>query len=200
MQHHAILCVGDVSTVLSSLPEEFQSPSADVRHILIEQLNIADARLLAHEASLRPLERPERVFVVSFKNATMEAQNALLKTLEEPAVTTRFYILVPHEEVLIATVRSRLMRDGGAAEEKGVNVVAQEFIASPYRDRLSMIEKKVKEKDTAWVRTLLNGLEVHADQQKDRGLMKELLMVRSYVDRRGSSQKMLLEHMALSLD
>ena len=113
MQHHAMLCVGDVSTVLGTLPDEFQSPSADVRHFLIGQLNIADARLLAHEAAMLPLERAERVFVVSFSNATMEAQNALLKTLEEPAVTTRFYIVVPHEEVLIATVRSRLMRAVG---------------------------------------------------------------------------------------
>ena len=50
-----------------------------------------------------------RLFILhDFDKATNEAQNALLKVLEEPSPRTYFVLVTPHPEILLATLRSRL--------------------------------------------------------------------------------------------
>ena len=60
-------------------------------------------------ASYRPFEGERRVFVIADADAMAEeSQNALLKTLEEPAPFAHLLLLSAEPEALLETVRSRL--------------------------------------------------------------------------------------------
>ena len=200
MEHHALLYVGSPETLSDILPGDVLLQGADIRHFVLEQFGIEDARTLSRESSRRPVELPYLTFVVAFSRATHEAQNALLKTLEEPAPTSRFCIVVPREDVLIATVRSRLEVVENVKEERmAPTKEAEAFIALSYGERLSEIAERTKAKDTSWIASLLLGIEVWAHTKRDASVMRELLMVRGYITASGSSKKMLLEHLALSI-
>ncbi len=59
-------------------------------------------------ASLRPFEGEHRVFVIEAAEAMREeSQNALLKTLEEPAPFAHLILLCSEPELLLATIASR---------------------------------------------------------------------------------------------
>ncbi len=197
--HHAYCLVGDFDSALAHINEDEQKPGLDVSHLVYAQLGIAEARALKEMSAQRPVERAERVFIVSFTTATLEAQNALLKLFEEPALTTKFYIIVPTVDILIPTLRSRLMIETlPSGSNEHVVTVAQTFLKHTYAERLALIASKVKAKDDGWVTDLLRGLEIYVEKQKGVGA-SELLFVETYTRGSGASKKMLLEHLALSL-
>ncbi|MCA9366009.1 hypothetical protein KC722_00335 [Candidatus Kaiserbacteria bacterium] len=194
-EHHAVLLLAtDIST--APLPEAIQTQSVDVQHTVVENFGIDDARTLIAAAATRPIELQQKIFVVAFSTATSEAQNALLKLLEEPPVTSRFYLVVPHETVLIETVRSRLSVPDTRTSTK--SPVALEFLAMSYQERMQTIATKAKEKDTLWMRSVLHGIEVIASASKDL-MHPAVALCARYADIRGASRKMLLEDLALSL-
>lgn len=78
-------------------------PEEDSRVIKVEQ-----ARELIRQASLRPLKGNVKIFIVDQADCLNEtAQNALLKTLEEPEAFTYFILIAYASEALLPTLRSR---------------------------------------------------------------------------------------------
>ncbi|HTP10780.1 MAG TPA: DNA polymerase III subunit delta', partial [Anaerolineae bacterium] len=75
----------------------------DGAHVKIDQV-----RALQHDLSLRPVEGRYRVAIFDqFEVATIEAQNALLKTLEEPPDYVVLIVLASDPELLLPTIVSR---------------------------------------------------------------------------------------------
>jgi DNA polymerase III subunit delta' len=75
----------------------------DGAHVKIDQV-----RALQHDLSLRPVEGRYRVAIFDqFETATIEAQNALLKTLEEPPDYAVLIVLTADPELLLPTIVSR---------------------------------------------------------------------------------------------
>ena len=73
-----------------------------------ETIGIDKVREIQHEAALSPLEGRWRVHILSdFQNATTEAANCLLKTLEEPPQHEILILTVPEADLLLPTVVSR---------------------------------------------------------------------------------------------
>jgi len=73
-----------------------------------ETLKIAEVRDLQHELALSPHEGRWRVAVLSdFERATLEAANALLKTLEEPPAQVVLLLTAVETGVLLPTIVSR---------------------------------------------------------------------------------------------
>lgn len=71
-------------------------------------LKIDQVRALEHDLALRPVEARFRVAVFDqFETATVEAQNALLKTLEEPPDYAILILVVADPELLLPTIVSR---------------------------------------------------------------------------------------------
>jgi DNA polymerase-3 subunit delta' len=71
-------------------------------------LNIDTVRRLRSAATLFPLESKRRVLVVDDAETLLEpAQQAMLKTLEEPPPAVTLLLLADEPETLLATVRSR---------------------------------------------------------------------------------------------
>ncbi|HEY4688014.1 MAG TPA: DNA polymerase III subunit delta', partial [Anaerolineae bacterium] len=83
---------------------------ADVRLVAPngERMKIDQIRDLQRELSLAPLEARMRVAILDdFDRATLEAMNALLKTLEEPPSHAILILIVPEAENLLPTIVSR---------------------------------------------------------------------------------------------
>lgn len=198
MRHHANLLVGKREWVLSCIPKEDVKAGPDVRYYETERMSIDDARTLIQDTQLRPIEREYRTFIIITNSILVDAQNALLKLFEEPNKHTIFYFVVPHDDMLLPTVRSRL--NHVATEQKEINeAVCTSFMKASYRERLEMVSKHLAEEDSLWVKDLVRGAERYASGTKNGDIIKNVLFVSSHIHDAGGSKKMLLEHLALTL-
>ena len=74
-------------------------------------IKIDQVRDVIDRAAYRPFEGQRRVVIVDEADALMPAaQNALLKTLEEPPASSMFILLTAMPDLLLGTVRSRCIR------------------------------------------------------------------------------------------
>ncbi len=72
------------------------------------RIKIDQVRALQHDLALSPVEGKFRVAIFDqFELATIEAQNALLKTLEEPPAYAVLIVLASDPELLLPTIISR---------------------------------------------------------------------------------------------
>ena len=198
MTHHANLIIGPSDWAMQQVPDAYRSETADIHQRSFENFTIKDARKLIDDAYLKSQEGDEQVFVITTQNILREAQNTLLKLFEDPSPQTLFYLIIPEEDLLLPTLRSRLHLLAsyvGATEITVFDV----FLKLSYAERLKEIEVKTKEKDNEWINQLVLNIVEHARQKKDSQLIKDALMLSNYIKHKGSSKKMLLEHIALSL-
>ncbi len=73
-----------------------------------KELSIGQIRQLKKEIII---SQEHRLYIInSFDTATIEAQNALLKTLEEKNKTIQFILIVENEQKLLSTILSRVKR------------------------------------------------------------------------------------------
>jgi DNA polymerase III subunit delta' len=74
-------------------------------------IKIDQVREAVERAAYRPFEGRRRVVIVDNADAlNAEAQNALLKTLEEPPAASTFILVTSRPDMLLPTVRSRCQR------------------------------------------------------------------------------------------
>ena len=73
-----------------------------------ESGGIGDIKKLSSLIYKRPYESTHKSFIITeAQNLTIEAQNALLKVLEEPPQSSQFILTAPTSEGLLSTVSSR---------------------------------------------------------------------------------------------
>jgi hypothetical protein len=196
MEHHAFVFTAD-SIEDAPIESTYKVQSADVRHYVQDSFGINDARTLSVEASTKPLQGEHKVFVIAVRTIAIDAQNALLKLFEEPPSHARFYLILPASLPLLPTLRSRLAFQTQTPMSMEDDGVFEEFARATYADRIACIADKVKTKDVAWMETVVRGCEAAA--HADRTMLEATLFVRTYMPYKGSSMKMLLEHLALTL-
>lgn len=199
--HHALLF-----RVASPLMVALQDPqfSAIETKFSIPQFGINNVRQLISDAHRRPDgEEHERLILVATEFITEEAQQALLKIIEEPPVSTKFWFLVPTGYTLLPTLESRfeevVQTDVAPATP---NDTFLQFIAASYSERLQLIDEAVKQKKSAWQAEIKAGLIVYLGSSKKPHSVtvnKELEYIVRLLLTRGASNKMLLEHLALVL-
>lgn len=165
---------------------------------------IDEARELRERAQLSALG-DRRAFVIFAPHMTTDAQNALLKTLEEPPVDAFFFIIVPAPETLLSTLRSRMQRlvlpsSGGSSN------IGKDFLAAVPAKRLDMIKSLLGKdeddnRDLAGIITFLSSLERMLEKRAhesaaSRGL-EAIYRARRYLNDKGALLKPLLEQVAL---
>ncbi len=197
--YHANVLIGTKEWALAQIPESEKTPGLDVVFKVSERMSIDDTRALVHETQLRPVVRPYRVFIIITNDILPPAQNALLKLFEEPNDTTVFYLIIPRVDILLPTLRSRVQVLGEEREGDSETAAFVAFQKAGYEKRLTLIAEKLQEEDFAWVTELVRGLEQYAHTTRNVVLMRDTLVLLSRITTPGSSKKMLLEHIALSL-
>ncbi len=197
LEHHAYLIIGEAGELIADLKNSH--PSA--RHHKFERLGIDDSRALAADQSQTAWSGEIKLFILEIVDATVEAQNALLKMLEEPTAGTHFILIVPSAEILLSTVRSRLQkispppayRQAGQPSSQRGGEHAQEFLKMIPAKRLEWL------KNTELPSNFLDQLEQVIAEKKDLTAYAELALVRKKWHIPGASHKLLLEHLAVTL-
>ena len=219
--HHAYLIEGDleknrqnlcveieklIGGELSKYPDYFQSVQSN--------FTVADSELFISKQSTMSFGGGKRFFVLSGEAFTTEAQNKLLKVLEEPLADNHIFIFAPKAEVLLPTLLSRLFvvrGDQSLAED--VAVFCEKFTESSLTDRMVMIEKFLKANDDDESAKLRHKTkEIFAQMENmfadsiirmpDSSIsdvsrfLTELLEVKKYLDDSSPSIKMILEYVA----
>jgi DNA polymerase III delta prime subunit len=193
--HHATVmrvgspCTADVSAVCVL---------GIARQVILERFGIDDARELVRQAYQRPREGERQVLVVCTDFITHEAQNALLKVLEEPPLSTQFLFVLPPDFSLLPTLASRF-QVVSAPPQTATAADFVQFLSLSYQERISLIETKLKQSDTLWQRAMKLGLITYLEQGKNQQQLAELEYVARTLLTRGASNKMLFEQLALTM-
>jgi DNA polymerase III gamma/tau subunit len=172
---------------------------------------IDDAHDLRNRAQHRAVQSGMRTFIISMATITHEAQNALLKTFEEPPAGAAFFIIVPSPDMLLATIRSRAqMLDLGGTHIFHSQINIPEFLAATPAKRIEMLSPLLEtdnddgEKTKRNIGAILNflaALEVSCegsiDNERTRETLRTIYRARKYATDRGALLKSLLESVAL---
>jgi len=229
LSHHAYALIGGDSILeelISILERNHSIPihgNPDLFDRKYEIFTIDDARELKTIHSMRPVhDSGKKIFIISMNGVTNEAQNAMLKLLEEPADYAHFFLIIPSEHLLLPTVKSRLSiinfagKKGEAERVKGevkstgaeFDNGAKKFLEASIAKRLEMVKKLVdditKEKATKQdAITFLNQVEraVYSGVgvMKGKSALEAIEKARNYAGDRAPSLKMLLEFVALNI-
>ena len=161
---------------------------------------IDEARSLRERASMGALGEGNRIFVIAASGMTNEAQNALLKTLEEPPAGSIFFIIVQSPETLLPTLRSRMQTLVLSGADVAGLVDANIFLSATPAKRLDMLKPLLEKgdddrRDIGGIIAFLASLE-RALAKHPEGLAA-IYRARKYMSDKGALVKPLLEQVAL---
>ena len=169
LSHHAYLLIGDSSTrdqLISIFEKTYKvtahgNPDFYIRNY--EIFTIDDSReikILHNSKPTTDLDKKDfgagkKFFVLTMNGITIEAQNSLLKLLEEPADYAHFFLIIPSAHLLLPTVKSRLsIIDNFSVDKFGSNLKeidselldqAKTFLNANVTKRLDIVKKLVEE-------------------------------------------------------
>jgi hypothetical protein len=166
-------------------------------------LGIDEARNISELISVRPFGE-KRVLIIDAQEITPQAQNALLKTLEEPGEGNLFFFIVPYEDLLLPTLRSRMQKLTptslsalGPRGEVATNDAVAKFLNFSPAKRLDFAKRfKDGEKPLG---PFLDVLLAHLKENKDTKNIEKVFEMRRFADDSGSDARLILEHLSLVL-
>ncbi len=214
---HGYLIFGDKDDALILVKEKSGSILGEAIERLVSNLDfseenydlfgIDEARRLKERAFLRPFSGDKKVFIISSRTFTAEAQNALLKLFEEPSLGTYFFIITQNANNILSTLKSRLTSIN--LKEKKIDSDAEkealDFFASNPAKRLLIVNKIIENKDKTRMDNFLNSLEISVVKKIDKNkpqfikTIEDLQKSREYMSAKGASLKLIFEYLALSL-
>jgi len=186
-------------------------------------ITIKEIRALNEWTNLRPFNKETKIALcVNFHTATTEAQNALLKTLEEPPNNTALFLHVDDAQNVLPTVASRCLLIHRPHEQHDhpdlrwvqnerfsehtelLQMFYQQLVeAAPLAEAFTSAEKIAK-LDRQIVLALLDELLLHASADKKLGdtqkaaLYKKLLRAKELVSQ-NVNIRLVLENIALQI-
>jgi DNA polymerase III, delta subunit len=188
-------------------------------NLSFDTLKLKDMELVREWHSILGVGSAHKICIISAQFISRDAENALLKILEEPNTNTHFFILIPDASHMLDTTKSRAHVLVSKTEDynttRDSSFDAEKFIDMSYVDRLAFVATVValhsKEKESTLFRAhgmrilvLMEhayGMRFHSNRNLPRAsfVLSELASLRNYMRTSGASVKMLLEHMSLVL-
>lgn len=205
--HHAYVFVGHLTSFkefiqpeLKALTGHLDFNNSDAWLGEFHSLSIEDSR------AIKSASRTKKIVIAKFSSATVSAQNALLKTLEEPAQNVKIFLIVPNVKILLPTVLSRVVVLNDIEEIKLDNNVdlseVATFLQSSVADRLLQIEKwKKDDSEINKIRTIkiVEGVEFYLWQRKTFDNLKVILNIKKYLYDQSFNFRLTLIYLALAL-
>ncbi len=227
MAHHAFIISKNVSNtndILKRVCElhEIEEDRASLEFFSYASFSVEDARALRARVERMVEEKTIRIILISFSSASTEAQNALLKILEEPPEGAVLVLAVPTLGIMIPTILSRTLPlfepQFEKNDEKNIDdeaCSAKIFLEGSDKERIQIIErilttlKSSKEDDKFEARkksrSLMSACLVHGYQLRFKGntseelfiFLKEVDMLLPYLYDQSAPLKPILEHVRL---
>lgn len=145
--HHAYLCLGNITEWYQKLHSFFGESVSGMIWINYEyqKLGIDEVRELYDELSQKT---NGKFLVITAERFTIEAQQAFLKLMEEPAPNTHIFLIVPPQVYILETIFSRVvtLRSDDSASNTQLFTIKTFLFDSPSK-RLDAIESLVKGRD-----------------------------------------------------
>jgi hypothetical protein len=223
ISHHAHLVAGEREAVLPDILSAAEKlmgvtpmSSPDFWLGEFETFGIGESRMLREMASTVSVSGGKRVFVVCANFFTVEAQNALLKTIEEPPADTHFFFLVSELRRIIPTLLSRfeVIAENSFEGGRGSAQSAENFLANRTKARLDIVQKLVAGYDEPETRgeakrriaQFLSDLEIALSRRR-RDISasdfvfscSQITLAKKYLGDVASAPRLLAEHIALVL-
>lgn len=222
LAHHAYCLIGGEAVheeLLAALKKEHKISVAgnpDFFDRKYQNFTIDDAREVKSFAETKPVDASgKKIFILTMNGITVEAQNALLKLLEEPNEHSHFFLIIPSAHLLLPTVKSRLSFIQAAGGRQAFPdryttygiTQAEEFIRLPRAKRFdaikSLMDEISKEKKTKQDAVdFLNAIQQAVHEKgvkKNRQALESILLAGKYANDRAPSMKMLLEYVAMNV-
>ncbi len=173
-------------------------------------VGIAQVRDFQKRIFLKPFKSKQKAVILSAQNAvTTEAQNALLKVLEEPPENTILILLCESSENFLPTIISRCKIIALDKESSEIDLKEYEKILLSLKnkgvgERLRLAQDNSKDKETAlqFVEGLILASEVLLRNSKDKEFVRALqLMQKTYtgIKTTNANLRLALENLLLSL-
>lgn len=218
--YHSYVIEGDPKIVANELlgflesRGEIERQSPDVICQIYQSFTIDDSHEIKNWHNKLGITDKKKVCILATEFINREAEQALLKMIEEPGIKTHYFIIVPDVSLLLPTIISRVHiikvnqpENGEIAKEVSI------FIKLTPNQRIEMIAKIIKDnKDQdssgqlrSYATVFVNQIEQFFYQKfkenKDDAdinfILEELQKSRTYLSTPGASVKMILEHIAL---
>lgn len=228
--HHAFVIEGDTfqtrPVLFDFLKKEFGMDAGHNDLILLDRgdFGIENVQEIVDVNSRKPTVGMYKVIVVGLHSISHQAQNAILKTLEEPRPGTFIFVLTNTSAIFLPTILSRVqvvrsLNSAGANANANTNntvahidLDAKKFIKNSPVERLTQIKeildlKSDEEIGDAEIFAFVQEVEKlaleFAQSSKDFGartLVAQIFTkVEDYMRDTSSSKKLLLEYVALRL-
>lgn len=163
-----------IENKISDLLDELQIKKNSVDLLTIEQerdklsIGIDITRRLKHWLSLKPFNSKNKLAVIKKANLlTVEAQNSILKQLEEPNPNHYIALILENPQALLPTVISRCeIISDLQFQKKGPEVNIPQL---PQIEQFRYLEELLKTKDTVLlnknIKSFLQGLLIHMEKE-----------------------------------
>lgn len=194
--------------ILPNFNENNLGLNPNFHEITASPAGIGDIREIIRISALKTANNSLRIFFINSESITVEASNALLKTIEEPPLKTIFFIRTPSEDSLIDTIKSRLVKVIlTRGDDTELLDYFNEFRKKTYTKKLDQIKKITEEK--AMQEKFLSAYEVYFDKimrdstssQKDTASalrrLEDLIYMRNLITEPASYPKAILEYLAI---
>ncbi len=214
--HHAHVLVGDREVLKGALVTYFNDTlgvpvvgNPDVTSFTFDVVGVDDGRMISEHARITPLGS-RRFFIIEANSVTREAQNALLKTLEEPIMGVHFFFIMPTDDSLLPTIRSRVfihLTEPDTLQDP-MFYVAEKFLSALIVDRLKIVRdiaadvsdgQRTKADVVRFIahleRLTYERMAIKENTTDSVRFLEAVRLVKIYVMDRSSSVKMLLEHL-----
>lgn len=201
MQHHAYLYRAPAVSKQTALPLLSLLVASEIEYVLLDTFGIEDVRSLTEIAYRTPSVGERLGVVVVVQTITVEAEQALLKLLEEPPHTTVFLFCVPESVFLLPTLLSRFTTVAATIVREQTTEF-RDFLSMTFAARIGLISSKLTAKDLSWQYAMREGLVaylyVYTAENQSKNLAT-LYYVAEHLLTRGASNKQLLEELAFTL-
>ena len=205
--HHAY-GISSLHTTISDVKKHIETKNVSyVYNRFYDAFGIDDARMIKNLQSEKTDDAC--VFIISFSVINIQAQNALLKVLEEPTENTYFFLLYPNFKQLLPTLQSRLeVLEMKPEERDQQGKHAETFVALSLAERFTWIKEhtdakagdaKLTKEDT---KQLLYDLERYYTAHKSKessAVVNVLYEAQRCINANGASLKMILDMVAVHI-
>lgn len=222
--HHTYIVVGEGDITLTALKEylstqlgiDRSNPNLWIKSF--ETLKVEDIAEISSAHQRKSVEQDaKKIIILQTTSITQQAQNSLLKMLEEPTANTHFFIILPTISTILPTVLSRahVIRTDIRSKDRVHAGTATTFLHGTGAERLVIVaeilsdydKEKISREDISELiyeiehsaYTLFIKKESKESTPTELKVLKVLTQAEEYVRDTSSSLKLILEYLALEL-